>query len=135
MALEQNPLRGLRILVVEDNFLIAEVLRDLLEYNGGTVIGPVGTSAAALKLVRVETLDGALLDINLNGEQSFSIAAALAACGVPFMFLSGYGESSILPAEMRQVRRLAKPISDEQLIAAVRADFALRRTPDDGDLS
>ena len=76
---------GVRILVVEDNFLAAEVVRDRLESGGCTVVGPVGRIADALQLAEHEALDGAILDVNLNGEWCFPIAVALRQRGVPFV--------------------------------------------------
>jgi CheY-like chemotaxis protein len=119
MATAANSLNGLRILVVEDNFLAAEVVRDALEHNGCTVIGPVGRVTDGLHLVEQEKLDGAVLDINLNGDRCFPIAQALKGRGVPFMFLTGYDSSSAIPAELQATRRLGKPVLEHQLIEAL----------------
>ncbi len=107
---------GTRILVVEDNFLAAEVVRDMLESSGCTVIGPVGRLAEGLRLAEQEELDGAVLDINLNGDWCFPIARVLGQRGVPFIFLTGYDDCAIIPAELRPVRRLGKPILGQQLM-------------------
>lgn len=107
---------GARILVVEDNFLAAEVVRDLLESNGCTVIGPVGRVAEGVALAEREELDAAVLDINLNGDWCFPIALALRQRGVPFVFLTGYDDAAIIPMELRPARRLGKPILGTQLI-------------------
>lgn len=119
MATVAKPLNGLRILVVEDNFLAAEVVRDALEHNGCTVIGPVGRVAEGLQLAQREQLDGAVLDINLNGDRCFPIAEALRSRGVPFMFLTGYDSSNAIPAELRATRRLGKPVLEHHLIEAL----------------
>ena len=110
-------LRGLRVLVVEDNFLVAQQVRDLLEECGCETVGPVPRVSSALRLVEEGELDGALLDINLGGEYSFSVAALLRERGVPFVFLTGYDNSAIIPPEFRQAPRITKPFED----AAVRA--------------
>lgn len=110
---------GTRILVVEDNFLAAEVVRDMLESSGCTVIGPVGRVAEGLRLVEQEELDGAVLDINLNGDWCFPIAWALSQRSVPFVFLTGYDDVAIIPAELRPIRRLGKPVLGQQLIEAL----------------
>ena len=123
MAGSGDLLRGLRILVVEDNFLAAELLRDFLEGNGATVVGPTGRIDQALTFAANEAIDGALLDINLNGARCFPIAEALRARGVPFMFLTGYDDGAVVPAELRPARLLGKPISEEALIAAVCEQF------------
>jgi len=110
---------GTRILVVEDNFLAAEVVRDMLESSGFTVIGPVGRVAEGLRLAEQEKLDGAVLDVNLNGDWCFPIAQALQQRAVPFLFLTGYNDASIIPVELRPVRRLGKPILGPQLVDAL----------------
>jgi DNA-binding response OmpR family regulator len=81
MAQAGKSLNGVRILVVEDNFLAAEVVRDLLESSGCAVVGPVGRIADALRLAEHEALDGAILDVNLNGERCFPIALVLRQVG------------------------------------------------------
>jgi CheY-like chemotaxis protein len=119
MAQPGNSLNGARILVVEDNFLAAEVVRDMLESSGCAVVGPVGRIADALRLAEEEALDGAILDINLNGERCFPIALALRQRGVPFVFLTGYDDDAIIPVELRPARRLGKPVFEPQLLAAL----------------
>jgi CheY-like chemotaxis protein len=88
---------GTRILVVEDSFLAAEVVRDMLESCGCTAIGPVGRVADGLQLAEQEELDAAVLDINPNGDWCFPIAQALRQRGVPFIFLTGYDNATIIP--------------------------------------
>ena len=114
-----KAVKGSRILVVEDNFLAAEVVRDVLESSECTVIGPVGRLADGLRLAEQEGLDGAVLDINLNGDWCFPIARALRQRGVPFVFLTGYDDCAIIPVELRPVRRLGKPVFGRQLINAL----------------
>jgi CheY-like chemotaxis protein len=119
MAQAGRSLNGVRILVVEDNFLAAEVVRDMLESSGCAVVGPVGRIADALRLAESEALDVAILDINLNGERCFPIACALRQRGVPFVFLTGYDDESIIPIELRPTRRLGKPVFGPQLMAVL----------------
>ena len=69
----------------------------LLESNGCTVVGPVGRIADGLRLAEQEALDGAILDVNLNGERCFPIAHALRQRGVPFVFLTGYDDAGHHP--------------------------------------
>jgi CheY-like chemotaxis protein len=123
MAQPGNSLNGARILVVEDNFLAAEVVRDMLESSGCAVVGPVGRIADALRLAEEEALDGAILDINLNGERCFPIALALRQRGVPFVFLTGYDDEAIIPVELRPARRLGKPVFGPQLMAVLAEVF------------
>jgi CheY-like chemotaxis protein len=121
-----SPLRlnlhSLRILVVEDNFLTADSIQDLLEASGCEVIGPVATVAEALNYVIDTTLDGAVLDISLAGELSFPVAAALIERDVPFLFLTGH-EDLVVPAQYRVMRRLEKPTDMRQLGEIVTSVF------------
>lgn len=124
MAQSAKALNGLRVLVVEDNFLAAEVVRDVLERSGCTVVGPVGRLADGLRLAECEALDAAVLDINLNGDRCFAIAEALRGRGVPFVFLTGYDDSAIVPSDLRGTLRLGKPILEQQLVDALGAMMA-----------
>ena len=119
MARLDKAFTGLRILVVEDNFLAAEVVRDALESTGCTVVGPVGRIADGLRLAEQEALDGAVLDVNLNGDWCFPIAEALRRRDVPFIFLTGYDDAAIIPVELRPARRLSKPVLGLHLIEAL----------------
>jgi DNA-binding response OmpR family regulator len=116
-------LEGLKILVVEDNLLLAEVTKILLEDSGCRVVGPAGWLGRGLELARAEPLDGAILDINLHGEMSFGIAEVLCARGVPFIFVTGYEDRSIVPLAFRSAPRLDKPVTDEHLVEVMVAAF------------
>jgi CheY-like chemotaxis protein len=121
-----SPLRlnlnSLRILVVEDNFLTADAIQDLLETSGCDVIGPASTVAEALALIAGKALDGAVLDISLGGELSFPVAAALIERDVPFLFLTGY-DDLVVPPQYRAMRRLEKPTDMRQLAEIVTSAF------------
>jgi DNA-binding response OmpR family regulator len=119
-----KSLQGARILVVEDNFLVAEAVCDLLRNKGCVVVGPAPRLERGLRLARDEELDAALLDINLNGERCFPIAEALRSRNVPFIFLTGYDDSIMIPAPLRQAPLLCKPVTDFKLIATLRALLA-----------
>lgn len=97
-----------RVLVVEDESLIAMLVEDGLETLGYEVVGPVGTVDAALRIVEKTPFDLALLDINLGGKQSFPIAEALESRGIPYVFLTGYDRSS-LPLAFQHRFGLQKP--------------------------
>ena len=88
---------GQRLLVVEDEYLIAADLTQTLERIGVVVVGPVGSVETALELVKEEgcRLDGAVLDVNLHGQRVYPVAEALAGCGVPFLFTTGYDAEAI----------------------------------------
>ncbi len=116
MTSEEVSLRGLKILVVEDVYLVAAALCDSLEHCGCTVIGPAGRVREALRLAREEPLDGALLDVDLDGELSFPVAAALAARNVPHVFLSGYDDATVWPPERLGAPRVPKPYRFTDLV-------------------
>ena len=113
-------LDGLKVLVVEDSFLIAEHVCGFLAQRGCEVLGPAPRVAAGLALVeRGPAPDCAVLDVNLNGELCFPIAEALASRDVPFIFLTGYDDSTPVPRELKQTRWLGKPIAEDQLLGAL----------------
>ena len=117
-ASDALDLSGLRILVVEDSLLIADLIAEVLRDHGCTVVGPVSRLSQGLAFADREKLDGALLDVNLAGERCFPIAALLVARGVPFAFLTGYGEAAI-PLEYRDAARLSKPFNIAHLVDLV----------------
>jgi CheY-like chemotaxis protein len=101
---------GCRVLVVEDEFLMAEELRDALEDVGARVLGPAPSVEAALALLDgTPAIDAAILDVKLGGECSFAVADALVARGVPFVFATGY-DASALPLAYRGAHRCEKPV-------------------------
>lgn len=81
-----------RILLVEDETILAMAMEDFLQDAGFSVVGPFGCLKDALQAAEDETLDAALLDVNLAGELVFPVATALERRGVPFLLLSGYDE-------------------------------------------
>lgn len=126
MAGDTAILRGLRILVVEDAFLVAIDICAQLEDCGCRVIGPAGRLGKALDLARKEPLDGALLDLNLAGDLSFPVAAALDARNIPYVFLTGYDSVNMFPREYRDVPRLAKPFSHLDVAEALAGEIRRR---------
>ena len=86
-----TELAGKRILLVEDEYMLATDLAEFLEQHGAEVVGPVGTVAQALALAG-GALDAAVLDVNLRGERIYPVADALIARGVPIVFATGYDE-------------------------------------------
>ncbi len=124
-------LESLRVLVVEDNLLLAEVTKILLEESGCQVVGPAGWLQRGLELAEHAPLDGAILDINLHGDMSFAIAEVLSRRGVPFVFVTGYEDRSIVPMAYRSAPRLDKPVADERLIEVLVAAFTPKRPNSD----
>jgi len=108
-------LKGRRILVVEDESLVAMLLETILEDMGCIPVGPVGTVDEALEVVASDPLiDAALLDVNVAGVEVFPVAAALKARGVPFVFSTGYGEGG-LPDDWRGQVTIQKPFSESAI--------------------
>jgi len=87
-------LDGKRILVVEDEALIAAMVEDMLMELGATVVGPASSIAQALVLVNSDDFDAAVLDVNIRSEQVDPIADILMARNVPIVFATGYGASA-----------------------------------------
>ena len=116
-----SRLAGRRILLVEDELLVAMAVENVLRGEGCAIVGPIGRVEPALKAAREETLDAAILDVNLAGERVDPIAQALAERKIPFVFTTGY-DRSMLPAKHAARPTLAKPFSASQLIDRV---FAL----------
>ncbi|TPK12755.1 response regulator [Mesorhizobium sp. B2-5-9] len=114
-----------RVLVVEDEWLIAEDVASDLRAAGYPVVGPVSSVAAALRLVEADKVDMALLDVQLNAETSLPIAEILLARGTPFAFVTGYGRGD-LPARFRNCKFVTKPASEAAILTAV-ADLASLR--------
>lgn len=108
---------GPRVLVVEDEFLVAMFLEDILEELGCVVEGPAASVDAALALIEQNPPDAAILDVNLNGSPAYAVADALRARGIPFAFSSGY-ELGPEVAERYNAPCLRKPISREELESA-----------------
>ena len=112
-----HALRGRKILVVEDEYLIAADLAATLEDVGVAVVGPAGSVAQALELVEDAggELDAAVLDVNLGGERVYPVADALAARGVPFVFATGY-DHILVPTNHAGVARCEKPVNKAALV-------------------
>ncbi|TCU51849.1 CheY-like chemotaxis protein [Novosphingobium sp. PhB57] len=106
---------GRHILVVEDEYLIADDVRMALEEAGAEVLGPVASIKDAEELISSSAMiDAALLDVNVRGEQIFAVADQLADRGVPFVFATGYDQASI-PDRYRDRPCLEKPIRARQI--------------------
>jgi CheY-like chemotaxis protein len=104
-----SPLRDRRILVVEDEYLIAMNLQDGLETAGSIVVGPVPSVDKALQTIDSEShIDAAILDVNLGGALSYGVADKLIARKIPFIFTSGY-EDNVLRSRYSGVKNCPKP--------------------------
>jgi DNA-binding response OmpR family regulator len=114
----------MKILVVEDDALIAMELEERLGELGYIVLGPALTLEAAEKLVAQERPDAALLDANLAGQSSVQLGAALASQGVKVGFCTGYDKIKNLPPILATAPILTKPLSDAELRAGLKKLFA-----------
>jgi CheY-like chemotaxis protein len=109
-----TSLTGLRLLVVEDEMLVALALEEMLGDFGCVVVDVAGTLDRGLALADELTIDGAILDINLCGEKVFPLAERLAERGVPFVFCTAYGASA-LPPSFAEAPTLTKPYDAPRL--------------------
>jgi CheY-like chemotaxis protein len=109
-----GDLNGLRVLVVEDEAAISLLLEDMLLDFGCEVVGPAARLAAALEAVERETLDLAILDVNVAGEPIYPVAEALLRRQVPFVFSTGYGSAGIKDT-YRDRPVLQKPFAQHDL--------------------
>ena len=114
MPVRPADLRGLRILVVEDEFLVSLDLEAMVQELGGEVVGPLGSLERAEAVAREAALDLALLDVNVGGQLVTPVADALAARAIPFVFCTGYDAAS-LPARHAAVPILMKPCQAHEL--------------------
>ena len=114
-----TTLRGRRILVVEDEYMIAEEIGAMLSDAGVEVLGPVPSVADAMRLIAVEArIDGALLDVNLGHEAVWQVVDALLARGVLLVLTTGYDAGAIPPAYSR-LPRCEKPATGQELARAL----------------
>lgn len=112
------PPAGTRVLIVEDEPIIAMTAEDIVEDMGCTVAGSAASLAEALALAARGAFDIAMLDINLNGEMSLPVAALLRDAGVPFVFTTGYGSAASI-GDFPGTEILKKPYGARDLAAAL----------------
>ncbi len=111
-------LAGKRIMVVEDEALISMMIEESLVDHGCKTVGPLARVDAAMRAAETETIDAALIDVNLAGTPIYPVADILARRGIPYGFLTGYGEMGLHEA-YRQRPVLKKPFTQKNLIALV----------------
>ncbi|MFC4308278.1 HWE histidine kinase domain-containing protein [Steroidobacter flavus] len=107
------------VLLVEDNFIIALDAEDAIRRVGAREVRTASNVSAALEMIDERTPEFAVLDVNLGIETSFEIANRLLALGVPFAFMTGYGENEAFPEELAQVPRIRKPFTHQSLAAVL----------------
>jgi CheY-like chemotaxis protein len=115
-----GSLAGCRILVIEDDFLVGQVILDLLEDEGAEVLGPIGAVDEAIAFVAEQAtmLDRVVLDLNLHGVKSYPVADELVRRNVPFVFMTGYGKDALDEAH-RAYPHCIKPVTRAALLAAL----------------
>ena len=114
----EPSLQGFRVLVVEDDYLLAYDAESALTSAGAEVVGPFARESGAMEAVAKGGLSAAVTDVNLGFGPSFETAHALRTANVPFVFLTGY-DQSVIPAEFADVPRLVKPIYTRQIVREV----------------
>jgi CheY-like chemotaxis protein len=112
-------LKGRRVLVIEDESAITMLIEDLLADLGCVLVGIIARLPEASLKIEALDYDLVLLDVNLNGQQSFAIADKLTALGKPFVFSTGYGKS-VIPERLRHTPILQKPFRQAEFGAALR---------------
>lgn len=117
-------LDGLRVLIVEDELLVAMELEDLLGGLGCRVVEAAPTVGRALRAVERQQPDVAVLDVNLHGERVTPVAEALREHGVPYVLVTGYGRERLHEGALREAPCLAKPVSRQQIASAIAAVVA-----------
>lgn len=112
-------LKGQRILIVEDNYIMALDLSQMVEDLGGAVVGPIGRLVEGLELAQADGLTAAILDVNLDGENTYALADELLAAHIPVIFATGY-DPKMLPERFAQLPRISKPFTTRSVESAVR---------------
>jgi two-component system, response regulator PdtaR len=119
---------GCRVLIVEDNFLLAMEIETVLRRRGYVVLGPAGTVEGALAVLERDGWpDAAVLDVDLQGRRVTPVAAALRSRKVPLVLVTGYAEPQLKEPELQGLPRLDKPVSSQEVLSALSA--ALRGRP------
>ena len=121
----EEPLAGRRVLVVEDEYFIADDIARALRKFGAEVIGPLASRDEALAASASGGIDAAALDINLRDEAVYPVADALRERNIPFVFATGYDAASI-PEPYRGIPRWEKPFDPHTLVSALPALAASR---------
>ncbi|QIB36305.1 response regulator [Ancylobacter pratisalsi] len=115
-----NPLSGRKVLIVEDETLVAMMMEAMVEELGATVIGSKARVGEALDFIatRHHEIDIVMLDLNLGGTRCYSVASAATGHGIPFVFSTGYQDGDIIE-EWRDRPMLTKPFQLSELQGAL----------------
>ena len=121
-------LDGLHVLVLEDDYFLADDARLILESAGAAVVGPCHSAEAAFRALDAQAVDCAMVDINLGDGPSFKTAFALTERGIPIVLVTGY-DRNMVPSELSHVPCLLKPADPRKIVETIgRACAAARVT-------
>lgn len=115
-------LEDVRVLIVEDEFLLADDLTRALRQEGAKPVGPVSKVDEAQRLLVSTRVDAAILDLNLHGDMASGFVERLAATGLPCLIVSGYAGDA-MPASINKVPRLEKPVNPTTAVRALAAEL------------
>jgi CheY-like chemotaxis protein len=117
-----EQLRGLTILVVEDEYFIAMHIADVIKCRGGSVVGPAADLEKARDLARRESIDGVILDLMMKGETTLAFADELVSRRTPVILATGYAQSH-LPERYSNLPQLTKPLREAALVQLIEHTF------------
>ena len=124
----QKQVNASRLLLVEDELIVGAFMQDLLETIGYRTTQPIGRLAEAIQAANAERFDGAVLDMNLNGELVYPLAELLTSQKVPFVFVTGYAPRGV-DSRFQAVPVLQKPVAEEELASTLKAILATQSAP------
>ena len=135
MTVNEQRLAGLSILILEDEYILADEAQSLLLLAGAEVVGPFGTAAEALLAAALHRPDCALIDLHLGAGLDFGPARALRRRGVPLVFFTGY-DTAVIPPDLRDERFVEKPVFMASIVEVIaeacgRLDLGLVETATD----
>jgi len=128
MNFSAEKLTGQHVLIVEDEYFLAQDLVDFFQDLGVQVLGPAASVSEALKLLESAEVQGAILDVNLRGERVYPVADVLRQKHVPFVFASGYG-GELEPRAYADVPRCIKPVDFGVLVQTLVEQMDGQRAP------
>ena len=114
----KQRLKGCRVLIIEDEYLLADDLERVLRDDGAEVIGPVGRRSEAMRLIDCDGFDIAIIDLNLRDESAYPLAEELERQGIPFIFATGYA-SAMIPERYSHILRWEKPYELDGIVEGI----------------
>lgn len=121
-----TSIKGARVLIVEDEYMIADDLARALREAGGDPVGPVSTLEQAEEILGQAHVDAAIFDLDLRGKMAFDLIERLVASGLPCLIVSGYGDD-VLPETLDRVSRLEKPVNPKTVIERLGNELSVAR--------